>query len=144
MHTMSSPTLFEGRNMTHFIPQDRKRTTPRPHRTSSPNSPVCLAARLQTRTTGVSRGPMLRTSLLTCLTRYEFSLKILRGCRLNFLAKLLRPEVERHTPWWSYLGAACGGGETARYKHKLPFHFSHRSRFHRGQCTRLCAWCRCR
>jgi len=24
--------------------------------------------------------------------------------------ELLRPEVERHTPWWSYLGAACGGG----------------------------------
>ncbi|KIJ68304.1 hypothetical protein HYDPIDRAFT_173062 [Hydnomerulius pinastri MD-312] len=24
--------------------------------------------------------------------------------------ELLRPEVERHSPWWSYLGAACGGG----------------------------------
>ncbi|KAI9572836.1 DnaJ domain-containing protein [Boletus coccyginus] len=24
--------------------------------------------------------------------------------------ELLRPEVERHTPWWSYLGTACGGG----------------------------------
>ncbi|KAF9229439.1 DnaJ-domain-containing protein [Gyrodon lividus] len=24
--------------------------------------------------------------------------------------ELLRPEVERHAPWWSYLGAACGGG----------------------------------
>jgi len=23
---------------------------------------------------------------------------------------LLRPEVERHAPWWSYLGAVCGGG----------------------------------
>jgi len=23
---------------------------------------------------------------------------------------LLRPEVERHAPWWSWLGAACGGG----------------------------------
>jgi len=23
--------------------------------------------------------------------------------------ELLRPEVERHTPWWSYLGTACGG-----------------------------------
>ncbi|KIM67181.1 hypothetical protein SCLCIDRAFT_108533 [Scleroderma citrinum Foug A] len=24
--------------------------------------------------------------------------------------ELLRPEVERHAPWWSCLGAACGGG----------------------------------
>ncbi|KAH7883716.1 DnaJ domain-containing protein [Phlebopus sp. FC_14] len=24
--------------------------------------------------------------------------------------ELLRPEVERHIPWWSYIGAACGGG----------------------------------
>ncbi|KAF8446098.1 DnaJ domain-containing protein [Boletus edulis BED1] len=24
--------------------------------------------------------------------------------------ELLRPEVERHTPWWSYLGTVCGGG----------------------------------
>ncbi|KAG2129904.1 DnaJ domain-containing protein [Suillus clintonianus] len=24
--------------------------------------------------------------------------------------ELLRPEVERHAPWWSYLGAVCGGG----------------------------------
>jgi hypothetical protein len=23
---------------------------------------------------------------------------------------LLRPEVERHTPWWSWVGAVCGGG----------------------------------
>lgn len=23
---------------------------------------------------------------------------------------MLQPEVERHAPWWSYLGAACGGG----------------------------------
>jgi len=24
--------------------------------------------------------------------------------------ELLRPEVERHAPWWSYIGAVCGGG----------------------------------
>ncbi|KAG6842546.1 hypothetical protein C0991_000072 [Blastosporella zonata] len=24
--------------------------------------------------------------------------------------ELLRPEVERHSPWWSYMGAVCGGG----------------------------------
>jgi hypothetical protein len=24
--------------------------------------------------------------------------------------QLLRPEVERHTPWWSWLGAVSGGG----------------------------------
>ncbi|KAG6868092.1 hypothetical protein C0993_007671 [Termitomyces sp. T159_Od127] len=24
--------------------------------------------------------------------------------------ELLRPEVERHVPWWSYLGVVCGGG----------------------------------
>ena len=29
---------------------------------------------------------------------------------LNCSAQLLRPEVERHAPWWSWLGAACGGG----------------------------------
>ncbi|KAG5648107.1 hypothetical protein DXG03_007142 [Asterophora parasitica] len=27
-----------------------------------------------------------------------------------FEEQLLRPEVERHAPWWSYLGAVCGGG----------------------------------
>jgi hypothetical protein len=26
------------------------------------------------------------------------------------LCQLLRPETERHTPWWSWLGAVCGGG----------------------------------
>ncbi|KAG6911857.1 hypothetical protein DXG01_000104 [Tephrocybe rancida] len=24
--------------------------------------------------------------------------------------ELLRPEVDRHVPWWSYMGAVCGGG----------------------------------
>ncbi|KAI6005250.1 DnaJ domain-containing protein [Pisolithus orientalis] len=24
--------------------------------------------------------------------------------------ELLRPEVERHAPWWAWVGAACGGG----------------------------------
>ncbi|KAG1867913.1 hypothetical protein DFJ58DRAFT_768315 [Suillus subalutaceus] len=24
--------------------------------------------------------------------------------------ELLRPEVERHVPWWSYVGTVCGGG----------------------------------
>lgn len=41
--------------------------------------------------------------------------KIPRDNWLN-LAKLLRPEVERRTPWWSYLGTACGGGEPVPYK----------------------------
>lgn len=26
------------------------------------------------------------------------------------LYQLLRPEIERRTPWWSWLGAVCGGG----------------------------------
>ena len=26
------------------------------------------------------------------------------------LCQLLRPEVERRTPWWSWLGAVCGAG----------------------------------
>jgi hypothetical protein len=26
------------------------------------------------------------------------------------LLQLLRPEVERIVPWWSYVGAVCGGG----------------------------------
>ncbi|KAJ6557865.1 DnaJ domain-containing protein [Mycena capillaripes] len=28
----------------------------------------------------------------------------------DVFAELLRPEVERHAPWWSYLGAVCGAG----------------------------------
>jgi hypothetical protein len=28
----------------------------------------------------------------------------------NVSFQLLRPEVERHTPWWSYVGTVCGGG----------------------------------
>jgi hypothetical protein len=26
----------------------------------------------------------------------------------TYSPQLLRPEVERHAPWWSYLGAVCG------------------------------------
>ena len=25
-------------------------------------------------------------------------------------SKLLRPEVQRHAPWWAWLGAICGAG----------------------------------
>jgi curved DNA-binding protein CbpA len=28
----------------------------------------------------------------------------------SFYPQLLRPEVERHVPWWSWLGAICGAG----------------------------------
>jgi hypothetical protein len=29
---------------------------------------------------------------------------------LLIVGQLLRPEVERRVPWWSYLGALCGAG----------------------------------
>jgi hypothetical protein len=32
------------------------------------------------------------------------------GVFADVFEELLRPEVERHMPWWSYLGAVCGGG----------------------------------
>ncbi|KAF8898598.1 DnaJ-domain-containing protein [Infundibulicybe gibba] len=32
------------------------------------------------------------------------------GVFADVFEELLRPEVERHAPWWSYLGAVCGGG----------------------------------
>ncbi|KAH7931139.1 DnaJ-domain-containing protein [Leucogyrophana mollusca] len=32
------------------------------------------------------------------------------GVFADVFDELLRPEVERHAPWWSYLGAVCGGG----------------------------------
>ncbi|KAF9456267.1 DnaJ domain-containing protein [Collybia nuda] len=32
------------------------------------------------------------------------------GVFADVFEELLRPEVERHVPWWSYLGAICGGG----------------------------------
>jgi len=32
------------------------------------------------------------------------------GVFADAFEELLRPEVERHAPWWSYFGAACGGG----------------------------------
>ncbi|KAG5654772.1 hypothetical protein H0H81_003780 [Sphagnurus paluster] len=32
------------------------------------------------------------------------------GVFADVFDELLRPEVERHAPWWSWLGAACGGG----------------------------------
>lgn len=32
------------------------------------------------------------------------------GVFADVFEELLRPEVERHAPWWSWLGAACGGG----------------------------------
>jgi len=34
----------------------------------------------------------------------------LRLHELNLWLQLLRPEVERHVPWWSYVGTVCGGG----------------------------------
>ena len=30
--------------------------------------------------------------------------------RIHQLEQLLHPEVERHAPWWAWLGAACGAG----------------------------------
>jgi len=32
------------------------------------------------------------------------------GVFADVFEELLRPEVERHAPWWSWLGTACGGG----------------------------------
>ncbi|KAJ7246266.1 DnaJ domain-containing protein [Mycena haematopus] len=32
------------------------------------------------------------------------------GVFADAFEELLRPEVERHVPWWSYLGAVCGAG----------------------------------
>jgi len=32
------------------------------------------------------------------------------GVFADVFEELLRPEVQRHAPWWSYLGAVCGGG----------------------------------
>ncbi|KAJ7878641.1 DnaJ domain-containing protein [Mycena leptocephala] len=32
------------------------------------------------------------------------------GVFADVFEELLRPEVERHAPWWSYLGAVCGAG----------------------------------
>ncbi|KAJ6520082.1 DnaJ domain-containing protein [Mycena sanguinolenta] len=32
------------------------------------------------------------------------------GVFADTFEELLRPEVERHFPWWAYLGAACGAG----------------------------------
>ncbi|KAJ6575377.1 DnaJ domain-containing protein [Mycena capillaripes] len=32
------------------------------------------------------------------------------GVFADVFEELLRPEVQRHAPWWSYLGAACGAG----------------------------------
>lgn len=32
------------------------------------------------------------------------------GIFADVFDELLRPEVERHAPWWSWIGTACGGG----------------------------------
>ncbi|KAF8622232.1 hypothetical protein AX15_007172 [Amanita polypyramis BW_CC] len=32
------------------------------------------------------------------------------GMFADVFDELLRPEVERHAPWWSWIGTACGGG----------------------------------
>ncbi|TFK41024.1 DnaJ domain-containing protein [Crucibulum laeve] len=32
------------------------------------------------------------------------------GVFADVFEELLRPEVQRHAPWWSWFGAACGGG----------------------------------
>ncbi|KAF8642239.1 hypothetical protein AX16_009514 [Volvariella volvacea WC 439] len=32
------------------------------------------------------------------------------GVFADVFEEMLRPEVERHAPWWSYVGTVCGGG----------------------------------
>lgn len=31
-------------------------------------------------------------------------------CCLSYTSQLLRPEIERHVPWWTWLGSVCGAG----------------------------------
>ena len=62
--------------------------------------------------------PMRTTSLRTCSKRCAlFTCIITPGLTYSFTRtdpclrlQLLRPEVERHAPWWAWLGALCGAG----------------------------------
>jgi hypothetical protein len=31
-------------------------------------------------------------------------------CCLSYISQLLRPEIERHVPWWTWFGSVCGAG----------------------------------
>lgn len=68
--------------------------------------------------TNRDRDPTQITSLAPCLKTYVFFLhhppfytrRPLTFCFFFHSRQLLRPEVERHRPLWSWLGSACGAG----------------------------------
>ncbi|KAG6832464.1 hypothetical protein H0H92_001510 [Tricholoma furcatifolium] len=69
---------------------------PSSDRTSDPNASPGLFSRFSSSFTGSSTEQTSQSN-----ADYVFA---------DVFEELLRPEVERHVPWWSYLGAICGGG----------------------------------
>ena len=93
----------------------RGRRSPTPPPTSSPPSRTCSAARARPEPSP-PRVPLPRTdqtqstSLPTSLKRYVCVFRPEPTSHSYDDWQLLRPEVERHAPWWSWLGAVCGAG----------------------------------
>jgi hypothetical protein len=68
-------------------------------RTDNPNSSTSFFAQFANMFTGGSSGAAPAAQRPDA-----------EGVFADVFEELLRPEVERHAPWWAWLGAACGGG----------------------------------
>lgn len=104
MHIMSSRILNVEESTTCCT-----RVAPTIRQTQMPlqvSSPTCSVVPAQI-PLGHTRTPTM--FLLTFLTRYAAN-QLSVSIDLTPLLQLLRPEVDRHTNWWAWLGAVCGAG----------------------------------
>jgi hypothetical protein len=76
-------------------------------RTSDPNSSTNFFANFANMFAGAAAGGAASE---TGAAPAEGEQPNAEGVFADVFDDLLRPEVERHAPWWSWLGAACGGG----------------------------------
>ncbi|KAG6381325.1 hypothetical protein JVT61DRAFT_5735 [Boletus reticuloceps] len=98
MHTMCSPTLFEGRNTTSLYSSKSQTDKSADPKASSNffHQFASMFGNAATDNTSRHNGHEQRPDAQNVFA--------------DVFDELLRPEVERHTPWWSYLGTVCGGG----------------------------------
>lgn len=121
MHTTFFPIQVVAQNMTPFMPHEvptNEQPTPDPLPTSSPHLLTCSLAdrqlvlaqlRLQAGSQPtVHKGQTRRAYSAMSSKRCTFCQEIL-FVYLSPICQMLRPEIQRRIPWWTYVGAASGG-----------------------------------
>lgn len=106
---------------------------------SSTNSRGCLVpaeVRLRLRPKDLTRTASLRTLSRRC---HQLLTSTPSGADCS---QLLRPEVERHAPWWSYLGAVCGQVDSFSSRAYELINLQRWRWIHYRQLPRPHAWCR--